>query len=240
MSPESLYAGRMVEDKHGDWWFMAFLGGAEEAVDGQFDDEQCSVGGLTDPFPVIVTTPAELRVDLTAGCSRGKARGLHHRALRAPLRRTTLSLAPEIRTLIARFDALGAAISPLPLGEQRVAIQAELDGAVPGRAPAGDGPPSASQHIANHRIPVAGGEITARVFTPPPLGRLPGLVHFHGGGFTLGTVDSFFSDVRCAHISAEAGCVLVTVDYRLAPEHTFPTAFEDCYAGLAWVSAHVG
>jgi acetyl esterase len=95
-----------------------------------------------------------------------------------------------------------------------------------------------TSHVADHRIPVAGGEITARVFTPSANGTLPGLVHFHGGGFTLGTVDSFFSDVRCAHISAEAGCVLVTVDYRLAPEHRFPTAFEDCYAGLAWVSAH--
>ena len=64
-NPESLYAGRMVEDKHGNWWFMAFLGGTEEAIDGQFDDDTF-VGGLTDPFPVVVTPSGELHIDLAA------------------------------------------------------------------------------------------------------------------------------------------------------------------------------
>jgi len=72
-SPESLYAGRMVEDKYGDWWFMAFLGGAEEAVDGQFDDDSF-VGGLTDPFPVVVSTTGELHIDLTAGAAHKSSR----------------------------------------------------------------------------------------------------------------------------------------------------------------------
>jgi beta-fructofuranosidase len=64
-SPENLYAGRLVEDKQGGWWFMAFLGGAREPVDGQFDDDTF-VGGLTDPYPVVVTTPGELQIDLTS------------------------------------------------------------------------------------------------------------------------------------------------------------------------------
>jgi beta-fructofuranosidase len=62
---ENLYAGRLVEDKLGGWWFMAFLAGAEEPMDGQFDDGTF-VGGLTDPYPVVVAAPGELRVDPTA------------------------------------------------------------------------------------------------------------------------------------------------------------------------------
>jgi beta-fructofuranosidase len=64
-SPENLYAGRLLEDKQGGWWFMAFLGGAGEPVGGQFDDDTF-VGGLTDPYPVVVTTPGELQIDLTS------------------------------------------------------------------------------------------------------------------------------------------------------------------------------
>ena len=55
----------MVEDKHGGWWFMAFLGGAGEPADGQFDDDTF-VGALTDPYPVVSTAPGELRIDLSA------------------------------------------------------------------------------------------------------------------------------------------------------------------------------
>ena len=136
--------------------------------------------------------------------------------------------------MIDRFDAVGAAISSLPLDQQRIAIQAELDEMF--RANAASVAELANVDIADHRLAVAGGEISARVFTPRHAGTLPGLVHFHGGGFTLGTIDSFFSDVRLAHISAEAGCVVVTIGYRLAPEHRFPIPFEDCYSGLLWVA----
>lgn len=62
---ESLYAGRLVEDKAGDWWFMAFRGGADEAVDGQFDDETF-VGRLTDPYPVRIRESGEIWVDIPA------------------------------------------------------------------------------------------------------------------------------------------------------------------------------
>jgi beta-fructofuranosidase len=62
---ESLYAGRLVEDKTGDWWFMAFRGGTDEAVDGQFDDETF-VGQLTDPYPVRVRETGELWIDIPA------------------------------------------------------------------------------------------------------------------------------------------------------------------------------
>lgn len=89
----------------------------------------------------------------------------------------------------------------------------------------------------DHKVPVAGGEITVRVYGPGDGGPVsPCYLHLHGGGFWLGTLDH--SDNLCRSIAAAAGCVVVSVDYRLAPEHKFPAAPEDSYAALVWVAAH--
>jgi acetyl esterase len=88
--------------------------------------------------------------------------------------------------------------------------------------------------VTDHHVPVAGGDIRVRVFTPSGAGPHPGFLHLHGGGFVFGTIDSLFNDAKCAHICRAARCVVVTVEYRLAPEHRFPTAPEDCYAALRW------
>ncbi|MFI5777608.1 alpha/beta hydrolase [Nocardia sp. NPDC051570] len=81
----------------------------------------------------------------------------------------------------------------------------------------------------------AGGDVPVRVYAPRDrVGQLPALVYFHGGGFVLnGVVDS---DNEGRRIAAEVGALVVSVDYRLAPEHPFPAAFEDCYAALEWVA----
>jgi beta-fructofuranosidase len=65
---EGLYAGRLLEDKFGVWWFMAFRGGLSEPVDGDFDDDTF-VGELTDPFPVRTRASGELWIDIPAGGS---------------------------------------------------------------------------------------------------------------------------------------------------------------------------
>jgi acetyl esterase/lipase len=67
-------------------------------------------------------------------------------------------------------------------------------------------------------------------------GSLPCIYHVHGGGFVGGAAKDFESFLR--PMVAELGCMLVSVDYRLAPETRFPGAIEDCYAGLAWLHAH--
>ena len=90
--------------------------------------------------------------------------------------------------------------------------------------------------ITDHVVPVDGGEITVRVYTPAGDGPFPGHVYFHGGGFWLGALDQF--DNVCSELAAGAECVVVSVDYRLAPEHKFPTAPEDCYAALLWTFEH--
>jgi acetyl esterase len=88
------------------------------------------------------------------------------------------------------------------------------------------------------RVSVNGDELAIRVFLPAGSGPHPVLVHIHGGGFVLGTIDSLVNDAKCAHICAGANCAVATVEYRLAPEHRFPTPGEDCYAALLWTVAN--
>jgi acetyl esterase len=95
-------------------------------------------------------------------------------------------------------------------------------------------PPVASE--VDHRISVDAGEITLRVYRPDVAGVLPCYLYLHGGGWWLGTLDQ--SDSSCRGIATDVGCVVVSVDYRLAPEHKFPVAVEDSYAALLWVVDH--
>ena len=109
-------------------------------------------------------------------------------------------------------------------------------GMAPGPLNAGEPEPVAK--VENRTIPGPGGTIPVRVlFTPAAdAGAVPGLVYFHGGGWVLGSLDSH--DGVCRSLANAAGCVVVSVDYRLAPEHPFPAAPDDCYAATAWVAAN--
>lgn len=84
----------------------------------------------------------------------------------------------------------------------------------------------------------AAGPIPLRHYRPlqAPAGKiLPALVFFHGGGYTLGDIDTH--DTLCRQLCDQAGIAVVSVDYRLGPEHKFPAAHVDCYAALQWVVA---
>jgi acetyl esterase/lipase len=87
-------------------------------------------------------------------------------------------------------------------------------------------------------IAVPGGRIRLRVYRPSDETGLPIHVFLHGGGFWLGSVDEDVNQATCRSRCAGAGCVVVAVDYRLAPEHRFPVPLEDCYAGLRWAADH--
>ena len=97
-----------------------------------------------------------------------------------------------------------------------------------------------SLEITRHVVPGPPGEpdIEVCVFSPRELAATaPGLYWIHGGGFVLGDVSS---DMEApAHIADTLGAVVVSVEYRLAPEHPFPAPVEDCYAGLVWTAKHV-
>jgi acetyl esterase len=66
----------------------------------------------------------------------------------------------------------------------------------------------------------------------------PALVYYHGGGFTVGSVDTH--DALCRMFARDARCVVLSVDYRLAPEHKFPTAVHDAFDALSWLHANAG
>jgi acetyl esterase len=87
--------------------------------------------------------------------------------------------------------------------------------------------------VADHTVPVAGGEITVRVYSPGGPGPHPALVFYHGGGWVIG--DLYTHDGICRSITNAAACVVASVDYRLAPEFRYPVAAEDSYAALRWV-----
>ena len=85
-------------------------------------------------------------------------------------------------------------------------------------------------------IPGPGGPIPARLYRATATGNLPVLVFFHGGGWVVGDIESH--DTGCRHLANRAECAVVSVDYRLAPEHKFPAAVEDCLAATAWVAGN--
>lgn len=85
-------------------------------------------------------------------------------------------------------------------------------------------------------IPGPDGQIPVRIFTPPGAGPMPGLVYLHGGGWVTGDLDT--TDQRARLLAEWVPCVVVSVDYRMAPEHKFPAALDDSYAATVWVAEH--
>jgi acetyl esterase len=99
-----------------------------------------------------------------------------------------------------------------------------------------DEPAPALPRVEDIGIPGPAGEIPARVYAPSAGGvPLPTVTYFHGGGWVQGDLETHHG--LCARLAKHAGALVVAVDYRLAPEHKFPAAVEDCLAAYRWVRA---
>lgn len=97
-----------------------------------------------------------------------------------------------------------------------------------------DEPAEPVADVRDYPIPVTDGEITVRAYRPDGDGPFPMLVYFHGGGWVRGNVDTH--DDLCRSITNEAGCVVLSVDYRRAPEHPFPIPHDDAYEATLWAA----
>jgi acetyl esterase/lipase len=97
------------------------------------------------------------------------------------------------------------------------------------------GPPEAVAAVEDRTLPGPAGSIPIRVYRPKVAEHLPVAMWFHAGGFTIGSLASH--DPLCRAIANRAGCAVIAVDYRLAPEHRFPAALDDAWAALTGVAA---
>jgi acetyl esterase len=90
--------------------------------------------------------------------------------------------------------------------------------------------------IRDLKVPGPAGEIPLRVYCPKVPSPAPALIYFHGGGWVLGDLESH--DHVCRALANSAACVVISVDYRLGPEHKFPAAVDDSYAATCWIADH--
>ncbi|SRR5579875_113411 len=104
------------------------------------------------------------------------------------------------------------------------------------RAAAGRLPTLPVASVVNRTVPGPGGDLPVRIYTPNGSGPFPLMVFFHGSGFVVCNLDTH--DGTCRNLCSAAGCVVVSVDYRLAPENKFPAGVDDCYQATKWAAAH--
>jgi acetyl esterase len=148
-------------------------------------------------------------------------------------------LAPEVQELIARTDAMMASVTAAgpagggTLSDMRAAAAAAVEEIF---AFAGGVERRAHDEV-DHTIPVDGGELAARAYYPEGDGPFPAYLHFHGGAWIMGSIDWPTFRAYAREIAARVRCVVLDVDYRLAPEVQFPVPVEDCYASLEWLVA---
>ncbi|WP_251552528.1 alpha/beta hydrolase [Neobacillus muris] len=135
------------------------------------------------------------------------------------------NLDPQAKFLLEQLEAAGGPAMETLLPEQ--ARQAIDLGTLAGE-------PEEVAKVENRTIPGPAGEIPVRIYTPAGEGPFPVLVYCHGGGWVIGNLDTM--DGPCRMLANKAGCVVISVDYRLAPEHKFPAAAEDAYAAVKWVA----
>ena len=137
-----------------------------------------------------------------------------------------MPLDPQIITVMEAVAALG-----LPPNNEVSPEQARINGKLRPRAP---GPEVGK--VEDCTIPGPDGEVPVRIYTPAGSGPFPGLAWFHGGGWVVGDLDT--ADGSSRHLCVGANCVVVSVDYRLAPETKFPGPAEDCYAATQWLASN--
>ena len=128
--------------------------------------------------------------------------------------------------VLAFLEQAGAPkVHELPVAQARAVFEA--------MAPQLDMPPAPMAEVVDRRILAPGGERAIRIYRPRAgMERAPVILFFHGGGWVIGSIATH--EGVCRRLAAAADAIVVSLDYRLAPEHPFPAAVEDVLAALAW------
>lgn len=138
-----------------------------------------------------------------------------------------MPLDPQAQAFLDQMAALNAPpLNQLPPEIARQGAKLQL----------GIAEPEPVAKVENRTIPGPQGDIPVRIYTPEGIGPFPVLVFFHGGGWVICDLDTH--DEACRSLANGTPCIVVSVDYRLAPEHKFPAAVEDCYAATQWVASN--
>ena len=138
-----------------------------------------------------------------------------------------MPLAPEYE---AMFAALAAEPGP------KISELSPAEGREMYRAMRPVNPELAIGAVEDRTIETDVGSIPVRIYRPQTGGELPILMNFHGGGWVIGDLDT--ADAVSRSLAEAANCIVVSVDYRLAPEHVYPAAVEDAYAATCWAAAN--
>jgi acetyl esterase len=137
---------------------------------------------------------------------------------------------PELELLLERIRTAEGSLDPMPLAERRATVHRGIDAQLEHMVA-----PVPLVTYSDHSVAVDGGEITVRLYRPEP-NSTPGChLYIHGGGWWMGTLEQ--SDLACSRIARGVGCLVASIDHRLAPEHPYPIPLEDCYAALLWLDA---
>jgi acetyl esterase len=142
-----------------------------------------------------------------------------------------MPLDPNLKTMLDQLASMGGpAMTEVSATEAREMYKLMVSA---------DAPPQDVASVEPRSIPGPAGDVPARAYRPAstPLGDPPPiLVWFHGGGWVIGDLDT--ADSTCRALANGTGALVVSVDYRLAPEHRFPAAVDDCLAAFEWVLAN--
>src|SRR5437773_7525477 len=138
-----------------------------------------------------------------------------------------MPLHPQAQALLDQMAALAAGQPPPTLAQRRAGVGRASPTAIPLEPVAA---------VEDRRIDGPNGEVPIRIYRPEGASPFPALVYFHGGGWRMGSLDGW--DPLCHYLANHGGCIVVSVDFRLAPEHKFPMGLEDAYAATRWVAEH--
>ena len=139
-----------------------------------------------------------------------------------------MPLHPQAQAVLDAIASMGLPpFETLSLEESRMVIESIRNFMVPVEEVAS---------VEDLAIPGPEGDIGLRIYRPEGEGLLPAVFYFHGGGFSTGSVH--LVDPICRLLANRSGCVVISVDYRLAPEHPYPAAVTDAYVAISWVGAY--